>query len=232
VAFASDILRYGGIILPLIALILLACGPLTRYFPLFLYLFSLIATTVAETWAIWKVGVRDPLYFNIYWGGEFLLDLLMFFLVISLTSRALEGSPLRPKVARLMTVITLIALAAPFIIFDSEVFGRHWNQSVGQLFNFGAALMNMALWSALVLAKRRDRQLLIVSAGLGVTVAAAALTLGVRQFTAQDDGFRTVVDWVHRLSQCVGPLMWCYAFRPPRPSVSLTTPADPTPHAS
>jgi hypothetical protein len=231
VSFISDILHYCGILLQVVALFLLVSGPFTRYFPLFLYLFSLIGTAVAETWALWTAGVRDPLYFNLYWGSEFLLDVLMFFLVISLTSRALEGSELRPKVTRLMTIIVVVTLVIPFVAFDSDVFGRRWNQSVGQLLNFAAALMNLMLWSALILARQKDRQLLMVCAGLGVTVAAAALTLGVRQFTQQDDLLRSLVDWVHRLSQSAGPLMWCWAFRPAKPKLSIP-PVDLTASAS
>jgi hypothetical protein len=105
-------------------------------------------------------------------------------------------------------------------LFDSTMFGRRWYQSVGQLFNFGAAIMNLALWSALVISKQRDRQLLTVSAGLGVTVAGAALALGVRQFTAQDDVLRTITDYVYRACQIASPLIWCWAFRPAKPQLT------------
>jgi hypothetical protein len=204
----------------MVALILLISGPFLRYFPLFLFLVSLLVTAVAETWVIRVAGVTDNLYFNVYWGGEFLLDALMFFLVISLTARALEGNPMRSKTLTVLFVIVGVAILVPFVAFDSTIFGRRWNQSVGQLLNFGVALMNLVLWSALLLARQKDRQLLTVSAGLGVTVAAAALTLGVRQFTNQDDVLRVTVDWVHRLSQCVGPAMWCWAFRPSKPRLA------------
>ena len=219
-AFASQLLEYGGLVLQVASLILLVSGPLNRYFPLFLYLLSLIVTTGAEAWVIRSVGVSNDLYFNVYWGGEFLLDALMFFLVISLTARALEGSPMRSKTLTLLFVIVGVAVLVPFVAFDSDVFGRRWNQSVGQLLNFGVALMNLVLWSSLLLARQKDRQLLTVSAGLGVTVASAALTLGVRQFTSQGDVLRDIVDWVHRLSQCVGPAMWCWAFRPLKPRLA------------
>ncbi len=226
-AFASEFLRYGGLVLQVAALILLVFGPLNRYFPLFLYLLSLVATTGAETWVIRSVGVSDNLYFNVYWGGEFLLDALMAFLVISLTSRGLEGTPMRSKTVSLLFAIVAVAVLVPFVAFDSDVFGRRWNQSVGQLLNFAVALMNLVLWSSLLLARQKDRQLLTVSAGLGVMVAAAALTLGVRQFTNQGDVLRDIVDWVHRLSQCVGPAMWCWAFRVVKPRLT-TPPVDAT----
>jgi hypothetical protein len=233
VAFVSEILAYGGLILQVIALVLLIRGPVSRYFPLFLYLFTFIAVTLCIAWVYRTQGVGNELYFNVYWGGEMLTDLLSFFLVISLTMRALEGNPLRPKMVRLLAIIVLVALVAPFILFESSVFGRRWNQSVGQLFNFGAAVMNLVLWGALIVSKQRDRQLLTVSAGLGVTVAGAALTLGVRQFTNQDDVLRTMTDAVYRISQIASPLIWCWAFRPGKPNLAVPPPVgNPTTSAS
>jgi hypothetical protein len=219
-------------ILQVLALVLLLRGPVSRYFPLFLYLLTWTAATVAEGWVLESKGGADPLYFKIYWGGELLLDLLLFFLVISLTVRALEGSPLKPKIVRFFTIVLALALIVPFVAFDSKIGTQRWNQSVAQLLNFGAAVMNLGLWSALVMSRMRDRQLLTVSAGLGVAVAGAALTLGVRQFTSQGDTLREISDSVHRLTQVASPLIWCWAFRPAKPNVSMPTPVDPTPHAS
>lgn len=219
-------------ILQVAALILLIRGPFTRYFPLLMYIFTELAVAGTQAWVYRTYGVGNNLYFNVYWGGEILLDSLLFFLVISLTARALEGNPLRPKVLNVLFFVLIAAIVLPFVLFDSTVFGRRWNQSVGQLLNFGAAVMNLVLWGALIATRQRDRQLLTVSAGLGVAVAGAALTLGVRQFTAQDDLLREVSDWVHRATQVASPLIWCWAFRPAKPDVSMPTPVDPAPHAS
>jgi hypothetical protein len=225
VAFVSDLLAYGGTLLQIVALVLLASGPLTRYFPLFLYIVTLISTTVAELWVRDTEGIASRNFFNLYWGSEILLDLLLLVMILQLTSRALEKSPMRPQVMRLMSGVMAIALIVPFVAFDSEIFGRRWNQSVGQLLNFGAAVMNLALWSALIVSRSKDRQLLKVSAGLGVLVTGAALTLGVRQFTHQDDLLRIVADWVHRVSQTAGPAIWCWAFRPVKKSGAEAPPA-------
>ena len=217
----SNTVGIAGMVLQVLALVLLIRGPLSRYFPLFLYLFTWTGATIAEGWVLRTYGARDASYFNVYWGGELLLDGLLFFLVISLTVRALEGSPLKPKVVRFLTIVLITVLALPFVLFESDVFGQRWNQSVAQLLNFGAAVMNLGLWSALVMSKPRDHQLLTVSAGLGVAVAGAALTLGVRQFTHHDgETLRVIADSVHRMSQIASPLIWCYAFRPAKPRLS------------
>ena len=231
-AFVSEALSYTGMILQVLALILLFRGPLTRYFPLFLYLFTLLGITSVLGWVYRTQGASNEMYFNVYWGGEILNDLLLFFLVISLTIRALEGNPLRPKMVQMLAIVLIAVLVIPFVLFDSSIFGRRWNQSVAQLLNFGAGVMNLALWSALLLSRQRDRQLLTVSAGLGVTVAGAALTLGVRQFTHQDDLLRTITDVVYRVSQIASPLIWCWAFRPAKPNLAVPPPVDITASAS
>jgi hypothetical protein len=218
--FISNAVGVAGMVLQVLALILLIRGPVTRYFPLFLYLLTWTGATVAEGWVLRTKGGSDPMYYNVYWGGELLLDMLLFFLVISLTVRALEGSPLKPKIVRLFTIILAVVLIAPFVLFDSALFTQRWNQSVAQLLNFGAAVMNLGLWSALVMTRQRDRQLLTVSAGLGIAVAGAALTLGVRQFTSQGDLLRDISDSVHRMSQIASPLIWCWAFRPAKPQLT------------
>jgi hypothetical protein len=213
-AFFSEVLMYGGLILQLIALVFLMRGPLTRYFPLFLYILAVVVVTLTLLGVYRTKGLTGELYFNVFWGGEILMDLLLFLLVISLTIRALEGSPVKTKAVRMLGAILLLTLVIPFVAFNSQPFGRHWNQSVAQLFNFGAALMNLVLWSAFVVSKKRDRQLLTVSAGLGVMVAGAALMLGVRQFTNQTDALRAITDYVYRVGQVAGPAVWCYAFWP------------------
>jgi hypothetical protein len=214
----------------LLAVFLLLRGPFSRYFPVFLYLFTYLAVTGAQAWVYYTAGPSNHLYFQVYWGGTLLLDLMMFFLVISLTTRALEGNPMREKMVRLLGGIALLIPVIPFLIFDSTVFGRTWNQSVSQLLNFGAAVMNLALWSALILSRQRDRQLMSVSAGLGIMVACAALTLGVRRFTQQDDSIRVIADYLYRVGQIAGPAIWCKAFWPHR---RFTPPAaEPSPSAS
>ncbi len=74
--------------------------------------------------------------------------------------------------------------------------------------------MNLALWTALVSGKRRDRQMLIITAGLGARVAAEAALLGLRQLTASGGSAREIADLAARMAFVAGALIWCWAFRP------------------
>ncbi|MEO8100604.1 MAG: hypothetical protein ABI811_23095 [Acidobacteriota bacterium] len=219
-AFLSDTIGIVGLVLQVLALILISRGPISRYFPLFLYLLTFTGSSAAEGWILRTFGSRSPEYFNMYWGGELLLDLLLFFLVISLTVRALEDSPLRPGIFKFLMVVLFATLTLPFVLFEGPFFAKQWNQSVTQLLNFGAAIMNLGLWTSLLMSKRRDPQLLTVSAGLGLAVAGSALTFGLRKFTWHDSDVLFVVsNFAHYFTQIGSLLIWCKAFWPARTRV-------------
>jgi hypothetical protein len=99
-------------------------------------------------------------------------------------------------------------------VLKSRIFYTRWFNGTDQILNFGIAIMNLFLWTALLGNKKRDPQLLTVTAGLGARVAATALLLGLRQFTAGGGIGREIADIAARLSIVAGTLIWCWAFRP------------------
>lgn len=202
---------------------LLLRGPLSRYFPLFLYVATFLVTTSAEFYVLRRWGPDREHYYDVYWFSELGLDLLLVFLVMSMTARALEGSPLRASVIRIFPFVLVAMAAIPFLLFETNVYTTAWNNSVSQVLNFGAVVMTFMLWSALLVGRTRDRQLLTVAVGLGLIGAGAALTLGIRQFTAEDSVLRGIADISHRLLHVASLLIWCWAFYPrksaaPRPA--------------
>ncbi len=213
--FAS-IFGFAVTFLQLVLLFFIARGPWKRYFPLFLYILSLVMVSSAEGYVAQKWGLDREHYFPVYWGGELLLDVQLFLLIPTLTSRAFEGNALRSKVTRLMVSASVVVLLLPFVLFETQMFTTRWNDSTSQLLNFGAAVMNLGLWGALLISKNRDRQLLTVSAGLGVAVAGAALAHGLRRFTGEDTVARGAADFAYRFLQIGSVLIWCWAFWPRR----------------
>jgi hypothetical protein len=202
--------------LQLFLLYLLLRGPLRRFVMVFLYSAVYLGVTIVEEFVFHEVGRDSALYRTLYWTDEIALDLLLFLLVIVLTYQALEGSPIRAVAGRMLGGVVVAALVLPFVLFYRyELFSTRWLNGATQILNFGAAVMNMALWTALIGNKKRDRQLLTVSAGLGVAVAGAAIGFGLRQFTVAGGGAREVVNllllpFIH----VVGVFIWCWAFRP------------------
>ena len=56
-------------------------------------------------------------YARLYWINDVIVDLLRFLLVIWLTYKATSGSPKRSSIGRILSVIVVVAIALPFLLF-------------------------------------------------------------------------------------------------------------------
>jgi hypothetical protein len=99
----------------------------------------------------------------------------------------------------------------------------------GEVLNFGAAIMNLVLWTALIGARKRDAQLLSVCAGLGLQVTAQALGYGIRQLLPTRH--RWMPDLFMTIAHLISVYIWWRAFRPlSRPANSPMASAPPGIH--
>ncbi len=207
VVLADDLLQ-------VVLLFLLSRGFIRKYVTLTVYCIVLLIVSTVEALVVLDVGRRSSLYSRVYWTDEVIVDLLVFLLVIVLTHRALDGSPLQSKADRLLGGVVLAAVVLPFILFYSRgLFTPRWFNRTSQMLNFGAAIMNLGLWSALLLNKKRDTRLVTVSAGLGVAVTGAAVFYGVRYLNLNETelGLANLVKTATHLASMV---VWCWAFWP------------------
>ena len=206
-------LQIGSVIGQLGLLFALLQGPARKYFILLAYCITRLGLLLAETVVYRRAGGGTPAYRSLYWTDETILDLLLFLIVIVLTYQALEGNPMRISLGKVLGVVVLAAMALPFVLFQRPYFTSHWFTHTSQLLNFGGALMNLVLWTALLTVKRRDLQLLTVSAGLGVAVTGAAVSWGVLLLIPHD-GPRWVSDALLGITHVAGVFIWWWAFRP------------------
>ena len=109
--------------------------------------------------------------------------------------------------------------------FDSQ-----WFSHTSQILNFGAAIMNLVLWTALLSNRRRDSKLVTLSIGVGIVTSSAAIAWGAREWFPQQD--RWPIDTFMTLTHLVSVLLWCWVFRPKArqsgravPPNALTTPS-------
>jgi hypothetical protein len=105
-------------------------------------------------------------------------------------------------------------LIVPFILFSARRFSTTWFDGTSQLLNFGAAILNLGLWTALIGTKKRDPLLLTVSAGLGVAVTGAAIAYGLRRFTPPTSTPQQLANLFKTLTYLASVAIWCWAFRP------------------
>ena len=212
--FFSNAITACGVILQVVLLVFLILGPFRRYFVIFAYCLAQTLQLANGIFALRTFGQSSPEYRTAFWTGTIVVDILMFLLVLVLTHQALAGNPLRSKMTRLMIVLSAIILVLPFVVLRRPLFLTRWFNGTDQILNFGAAIMNLGLWTALLGNKKRDPQLLTVAAGLGVRVASFAALLGLRRLTTDGGNARVIADIAARLSIVVGTVIWCWAFRP------------------
>ena len=154
------------------------------------------------------------IYARFYWINEVLVDLLRFILVVVLTRTVTAHGPQRSAIDRILAGVAVVTIVLPFLLYHPTftIFPRaQFFSSTSQLFNFGAGLMNLILWGALVASKQRDPLILAVSAGLGVVVTGAAFAYGLRHFIAPGP-LRLIPNLLLMFTQTAGWAIWCRAF--------------------
>ncbi len=158
-----------------------------RRFPLLLAFSAveLVSAVVQAPSALeWMRGLHPPglPYWITYWTGQVINQLLLYAVVISLLYRACD----RLRSARAARVVLILAAC----LVAGGTFLLHYGQSpVRGIWltpwfrdlNFACALMDVVLWTSLLVARDKDRQLLMLSGGLGVEFAGAAMGESLRQ---------------------------------------------------
>jgi hypothetical protein len=173
-------------------------------------------------------GRQSPLYRNLYWTTDVVLYFLLFLMVITMIYKVMEASPLRTKIGPMLAFIVAVVVLAPFLILKDPYFSTRWFGHTSQMLSFGAAGMNLFLWTAAIGRRKRDPQLLVVSAGLGIAVTGAAIAYGVRFFLPVAD--RLLPDLFMIGTHLLSMAIWCWAFRPAvsEPSASINAVPDPS----
>jgi len=216
VSYVFGTIETVGVLLQILLLYFLLHGFVRKYSILFVYGLAQLVTAIVEVLVVNQAGRSSALFARVYWTDELLMDLLLFLMVIALTYRALEGNPARGAALKFLSAVVVTVLLLPFLIFRHP-FTARWFNETSQLLTFGGAIMNLALWTALIGNKRRNRQLLTVSAGLGIAVAGAAVSYGVRQLVGRwtpHGAPMWLIDTVLPITNVASVAVWCSAFRP------------------
>jgi len=204
-----------------VVIFFLAFGQVRRYLFLFLYCFVDLVTGISEQVVGRIFGERSPLFINIYWTNEVLVDLLLFLLVIDLIRRVADRPSSRTVAGRILLAVLLTAFVLPFLyghrllaeLGGKTVLAGRWFNVASQVLNFGGVATNLVLWGALLGSKRRDTLLLLVSTGLGLACTALAINYGIRVLTRNVE-LRSVGTILALLARIAGTMIWCWAFRP------------------
>lgn len=225
-SYAYDLVDVLTVALEALIIFRLLRGPFRRFVVLLVYLSLDLLSTVAEIAAdiVYKgskittaahASTGQKLYVHLFWTDEVMLDLLLFLMVILLTYQATEGSPMRRGAGRLLAIVVVAVIGLPFLLYHptfSPWPKAQWFINTSQLLNFGGAIMNLALWAALIASKRRDPRLLSVSAGLGLIVTGAAICFGLEHLIPAGP-MRWLPNSELILTHIGGLIVWSWAFQ-------------------
>jgi hypothetical protein len=203
--------------------ILLARGPARKYAFVLAYSCLQIITSLTEVVVAHTFGRGSKAYRVMFWSDELVLDVLLFFILILLTYRAMEGSPAQGAMARMLGAIALIVLALPFVLFRGAFLRTSWFDHASQVLNFGAAILNLGLWTALLGSGKRDAQLLTVSAGFGILATGVAICFGLRRLIQGPGVAFTAANLVFVAAHLAGTGILCWAFRPGTSRAEVST---------
>jgi len=226
-ALAPVLGAVSGVVLLLLVVFLLL-GSTRKFWVVLLYVsWELVATVgltiadlllhgTAQQMDRAKQTANNRLYAHLYWTNDVIVDLLRFVLVAVLIYKVVGSS--KPSLGRLLALLVLAMIILPFPLFH-PTFDPYpqvpWFNSTSQLLNFGAAIMNLVLWTALIQARKRDPQIVAVSIGLGILVTGTAISYGLRHFKLQGE-FTALYNLFLNLTQLGAWLIWCRAFWPPK----------------
>jgi hypothetical protein len=170
-----------GIAVQLVLLTLLLRGAYRKYSILLLIYFGFEPVKAAVQFGlVLGEGTGSEAYFWTYWGGGAVTMLLLFLLMIAFTYQALEGDPKRAIVSRWLGLAVLAVIGVFLFVARGTIGTSVWFTSLIRTLNFAAALMNLVLWTALLRTGQRDKQFLLLSAGLGIKVTGEAIGHSIR----------------------------------------------------
>jgi hypothetical protein len=224
VEYVQDVLSVSLGLLQVAIVVLLLWGPVRKYAFVLGYCLLQVGTSVGEHLVNLRFGFKSKQYAMVFWTDEIVLDLLLFFILILLTYRAMEGNAAQRPMGRLLGAVTLMVMVLPFVLYKGAFVKTSWFDHTSQLLNFGAAILNLGLWGALVASRQKDNRLLTVSAGFGVVATGVAISFGMRRLSAAY-GLGHGLLWTGAslafvLAHLAGSLILCWAFRPERARVA------------
>lgn len=192
--------------------VFLLAGPIRKYAFVLGYCLVQVITSLLEDVVIRRFGTAGRQYRTVFWTDEIVLDLLLFLILILLTYRSMEGSPSRAAMRRILAIVTSLVITLPFLLFKGAFKTSAWFDHTSQLLNFGGAILNLGLWTALLSNRRRDMKLLTVSAGFGILATGAAISFGLRQLS--HGAAYIAAGNVFVIAHLAGACILCFAFRP------------------
>ena len=153
-----------------------------------------------------------------YYRSDAVREFLLFAVVVSLIEAAMEGSPYRERVRLLLAVTAVISVFVSLMVHWRPVSQLAlWMTEVTRDLSFGSVVLTLLLWMMLISSPRRNRQLLMLTVGLGLQFTGEAIGQSLRQIAHSSHSKGTVFagNLLLSISHLMRLYVWWEAFRRP-----------------
>ena len=185
-----------GTLLQLLVILSLSRGLARKYPVLAVYSVVSFLITVAESAAFLKLFTwKGSFSVMIYWIDEMIIQVLVFTLVVSLTSKALKRGPGHRSVGLSLALVSALVMAiAVLLAYNPRTADiSQWMTDASRNLSFASAIFNMLLWSVLLSQREKDAQLLMVSGGIGIQTTGKAIAHSIRSLGFWNGGNMVMV---------------------------------------
>ncbi len=177
-------LLVAGIVLQVLVLSTLLRGAIRHYPFVFLYIVVQLLSTVVQISCKYYFGAASKEFARAYWLSDLIGTLLVLLIIIHLIHAALETYPFRQGIYfGLLSGVVVTALVGSRPVYAMGFVASFWGKWMTQLgrdFYFAAVMLNALLWVALVRAKHPNKQVYLLTSGLGLQLSGAAVAHALR----------------------------------------------------
>jgi hypothetical protein len=173
----------GSMVLYVILLTTMLSGSWVRYPFVFAYVIANLLSTVVQGSFEQYFGHRSRQFAMAYWMSDFACTLLILMIIIHLIRAAMVNDKNRNTVYCGLLLGTVMMAGTSLLLMKSHSWNlvfRRMMTEVGRDYYFAAVILNAILWMMLMRNQTRDKQLYLITSGLGLQLAGAAIAHALR----------------------------------------------------
>jgi hypothetical protein len=211
---------FAGLLLDVLVIVALVRNGYRRFPFVLIYVVVDFLTSVIELQPVLASnGAKNPelthVYTYIYYWNERIIQVLIFLIVISMVHGAIRSRARRTLLPLLIAATGLFAGVTFAIHFDAKAPLGTWMIPWTRDLNFGAAVLDLGLWTVLIASREKDYRTLMVAGGLGIQFTGGAIGQAFRGLSPTGAAVMSALMYLTNL-MCL--YMWWQAFRqPPKP---------------
>src|SRR5262249_36914230 len=173
---------FAGVALYVMVLSTMLRGACSRYPFVFAYVIQQSLSTVVLFSFVQHFGSRSREYTHAYWASDSLSTLLALLIIIHLIRIAMEGHHYRNTVYRGLLLGTFATAVASLQLMHINGRGFKlglWMTEVSRDYYFAAVLLNAILWFIFMRRGQENKQLYLMTSGLGLQLTGAAIAFAL-----------------------------------------------------